>query len=292
MSTRRESALCLCAPSPSSAAPTWASPRCSTASSASGARSSTRRPGVTRDRIIETTDWAGHPFHLLDTGGIIPFGETIGEFDEAVTQIARDAIEEADVVLFMVDGQVGPMAWDDADRARPARRAASRWSWRSTRSRRTATELAAARVLPPGPRRTVRHQRAARRGRGRPAGRGGGGFPAQELETPCDCKRRHPRPPQRGQVAPAEPAGRPRGGAGQRDPRHHARLHPHRPELVRPDHPPDRHRRPAAQAQGQGGDRVLQQPAHHPRARAVRRRGADRRRRRGRRHARTPRSPA
>lgn len=68
--------------------------------------------GVTRDRIVETCDWAGHVFYLVDTGGIIPFGETVSEFDEAVTGIARDAIGAADVVIFLVDGQVGPTAWD------------------------------------------------------------------------------------------------------------------------------------------------------------------------------------
>ena len=28
-------------------------------------------PGVTRDRIAAPTDWAGHAFYLLDTGGIV-----------------------------------------------------------------------------------------------------------------------------------------------------------------------------------------------------------------------------
>ena len=70
--------------------------------------------GVTRDRIAEITDWAGHPFMLLDTGGIIPFGETVSDFDGVVTEIARGAIDEADVVLFLVDGKVGPMAWDES----------------------------------------------------------------------------------------------------------------------------------------------------------------------------------
>ncbi len=70
--------------------------------------------GVTRDRISEITDWAGHPFQLLDTGGIIPFGEAVSEFDAVVTEIARLAIDEADVVLFLVDGKVGPMAWDES----------------------------------------------------------------------------------------------------------------------------------------------------------------------------------
>jgi GTP-binding protein len=68
--------------------------------------------GVTRDRLIETADWAGHGFYLIDTGGIIPFGESVSDFDEAVTAIARDAIIEADVVIFLVDGQTGPLDWD------------------------------------------------------------------------------------------------------------------------------------------------------------------------------------
>ncbi len=71
------------------------------------------QPGVTRDRIVESTDWAGHGFYLVDTGGIIPFGEAASEFDVQVTQIARDAFAAADVVVFLVDGQVGPMTWDE-----------------------------------------------------------------------------------------------------------------------------------------------------------------------------------
>jgi len=71
------------------------------------------QPGVTRDRLVETADWTGHAFYLIDTGGIIPFGESVSEFDEQVTQIARDAIAAADVVVLLVDGQVGPMGWDE-----------------------------------------------------------------------------------------------------------------------------------------------------------------------------------
>lgn len=70
--------------------------------------------GVTRDRIAELTDWAGHAFLLLDTGGIVPFGEEVSRFDSLVTEVARDAIAEADVVLFMVDGSGGLSTWDDA----------------------------------------------------------------------------------------------------------------------------------------------------------------------------------
>ncbi|MDD5718830.1 MAG: ribosome biogenesis GTPase Der [Candidatus Krumholzibacteria bacterium] len=71
-------------------------------------------PGVTRDRLVESTDWAGHGFYVIDTGGIIPYGEAVTEFDEQVTQIAREAIAQADVVLFLVDGQTGPLDWDAA----------------------------------------------------------------------------------------------------------------------------------------------------------------------------------
>jgi GTP-binding protein len=79
-------------------------------------------PGVTRDRIAAITDWNGHAFQLLDTGGIVPFGESLGDFDALVTEVAHLAIEEADVVLFMVDGASGVSAWDDSI-ARHLRRA-------------------------------------------------------------------------------------------------------------------------------------------------------------------------
>ena len=68
--------------------------------------------GVTRDRVAARTEWAGHPFLLLDTGGIVPFGETVSQFDRIVTDIALDAVQEADLVLFLVDGQTGVSAWD------------------------------------------------------------------------------------------------------------------------------------------------------------------------------------
>ncbi|MFH1845050.1 MAG: ribosome biogenesis GTPase Der [bacterium] len=70
--------------------------------------------GVTRDRIVQQTDWAGFSFLLMDTGGIIPFGETVSHFDQLVSAIALEAVEQADVVLFLVDGQTGPTNWDEA----------------------------------------------------------------------------------------------------------------------------------------------------------------------------------
>ncbi|MFO7654228.1 MAG: ribosome biogenesis GTPase Der [Candidatus Krumholzibacteriia bacterium] len=70
--------------------------------------------GVTRDRIVAQAEWTGHGFLVMDTGGIIPFGEKVSDFDEIVSEVSRRAIEEADVVILLVDGQVGPMAWDEA----------------------------------------------------------------------------------------------------------------------------------------------------------------------------------
>jgi GTP-binding protein len=71
-------------------------------------------PGVTRDQIVELTQWAEHAFLLMDTGGIIPFGETVSEFDRLVTDVAEEAIAVSDSILFMVDGQTGPTSWDQA----------------------------------------------------------------------------------------------------------------------------------------------------------------------------------
>lgn len=63
------------------------------------------QPGVTRDRIYRETDWAGEEFLLVDTGGIIPdSGEDMAEqVYEQVTQ----AMNQADVIVFMVDGRAG-----------------------------------------------------------------------------------------------------------------------------------------------------------------------------------------
>lgn len=143
--------------------------------------------GVTRDRIAETTDWAGHPFQLLDTGGIIPFGETTGDFDDAVTEIARNSIEEADVVLFMVDAKVGPMAWDESI-ARDLRKTGK------------PVVLTANKMEKDADRSTVTEFYSLGLGEvhGISALHGYGigdlldevvkGFPAQEVEQPCDCR--------------------------------------------------------------------------------------------------------
>ena len=63
------------------------------------------RPGVTRDRIYFDVEWQNKPFTVIDTGGIIP-----GDEDEIMLSIydqAKIACEEADKIIFLVDGMEG-----------------------------------------------------------------------------------------------------------------------------------------------------------------------------------------
>ena len=66
-------------------------------------------PGITRDRIYGTVNYKDYSFHLIDTGGI-----DIGEdtFNEVIKVQASLAIDEADLVLFIVDGKEGLTAND------------------------------------------------------------------------------------------------------------------------------------------------------------------------------------
>lgn len=59
-------------------------------------------PGVTRDRIYGDVHYGDYHFHLIDTGGI-----DIGDdaFNEEIRMQASIAIDEADVVVFIVDGK-------------------------------------------------------------------------------------------------------------------------------------------------------------------------------------------
>lgn len=62
-------------------------------------------PGVTRDRLYETSDWCGRDFIIIDTGGIrFDDGEL---FTREIKLQAELAIDEADVILFVVDTQDG-----------------------------------------------------------------------------------------------------------------------------------------------------------------------------------------
>ena len=68
-------------------------------------------PGVTRDRVKYEAEWNGRTFILIDTGGweVKPEG-----ISEKITAGAELAIGEADLVLFIVDAQVGALDEDSA----------------------------------------------------------------------------------------------------------------------------------------------------------------------------------
>src|SRR5574344_2400142 len=62
-------------------------------------------PGVTRDRIYFDVEWQGKTFTVIDTGGIVP-----GDEDEIMLSIldqAKLACDEADKIIFIVDGKEG-----------------------------------------------------------------------------------------------------------------------------------------------------------------------------------------
>ena len=61
-------------------------------------------PGVTRDRLYRETEWSGKEFLLVDTGGLEP--RTNDFMMSKIKQQAQVAIDEADVIIFLVDGKV------------------------------------------------------------------------------------------------------------------------------------------------------------------------------------------
>jgi len=67
-------------------------------------------PGITRDRIYGKIEWEGRRFDLVDTGGIIPDDPEI--IPDAIFRQARVAIEQASVILFVVDGRTALAAPD------------------------------------------------------------------------------------------------------------------------------------------------------------------------------------
>jgi GTP-binding protein len=68
--------------------------------------------GVTRDRHYGKAEWQTREFVLIDTGGYVPHSEDI--FESAIREQVKIAIEEADVLLFMVDVQTGVTDLDQA----------------------------------------------------------------------------------------------------------------------------------------------------------------------------------
>jgi GTP-binding protein len=68
------------------------------------------QPGVTRDRIYAECMWLNRPYMLIDTGGIL-LGDT-GDIEAATLYQARLAIEEADIIIFVVDVKDGVTSAD------------------------------------------------------------------------------------------------------------------------------------------------------------------------------------
>ena len=67
--------------------------------------------GTTRDRQYGKFDWCGREFSIVDTGGWVVNSEDI--FEEEINKQVSIAIEEADVILFMVDVTNGVTDLDD-----------------------------------------------------------------------------------------------------------------------------------------------------------------------------------
>ena len=67
--------------------------------------------GTTRDRQYGKVDWNGMEFSIVDTGGWVVNSEDI--FEEEINKQVEIAIEEADVILFVVDASVGVTDLDD-----------------------------------------------------------------------------------------------------------------------------------------------------------------------------------
>ena len=67
--------------------------------------------GVTRDRSYHRADWNGIDFMLIDTGGIEM--DTVDTFQSSIRSQAVMATEEADVIVFLVDGKTGLLADDE-----------------------------------------------------------------------------------------------------------------------------------------------------------------------------------
>ena len=68
--------------------------------------------GVTRDRSYHDADWNGRTFTLVDTGGIEPM-KSDDVFATSIRDQALAAAEEADAILFVVDGSVGVTEEDE-----------------------------------------------------------------------------------------------------------------------------------------------------------------------------------
>ena len=68
--------------------------------------------GVTRDRQYGVAEWTGKMFNVIDTGGFVPDSQDI--FEKEIRKQVRIAIDEADMVVFMVDVAIGITTLDES----------------------------------------------------------------------------------------------------------------------------------------------------------------------------------
>ena len=131
-------------------------------------------PGVTRDRKELLCEWTGTWFRLIDTGGVDEVEG--GPFGTKIAEQAKAAIDEADLVLFVVDARAGITPGDEELAVDPARRQAAGDRARE-QDRRSAPRPRLGRLPRARARRAVaalgaarpRHRRPARRDRLAPA---------------------------------------------------------------------------------------------------------------------------
>jgi len=62
-------------------------------------------PGVTRDRIYGQSDWLGHSFVVVDTGGVDVDG--VNDIENQIVEQALLAQDEADILIFVADKNLG-----------------------------------------------------------------------------------------------------------------------------------------------------------------------------------------
>ena len=134
---------------PSSAARTSASRRSSTASSDSDTAIVSEEAGTTRDRHFARAEWNGRAFWLVDTGGLTD--DPSIPMDVEIRKQVMQAIDEADLLLLVVDAKAGLHPQRPARGRAAARLAASRgcssptrWTTRAPRTSTSSTSSARA----------------------------------------------------------------------------------------------------------------------------------------------------
>jgi GTP-binding protein len=70
-----------------------------------------KEPGITRDRIIREVEWLGRRFRVVDTGGLVP--DSKEEIAREVERQVRTAMDDAGVIVLVVDGSAGLLALDE-----------------------------------------------------------------------------------------------------------------------------------------------------------------------------------